>query len=59
MDISDINIPKIVEREINENLLENLELNLAQLVNISVKQNLSEELFKLPQEFFSEFAYLK
>jgi DNA polymerase I len=58
MNLCDVNIPKIVEREINANLLDNLELNLSNLVSYSMKQFLDVELFKLPQEFFTEFNYL-
>lgn len=59
MNLSNILIPKIVVKEIEENLSENLELNLVECVYNTMKHCMDEHLFKAPQEFFSEFLYLK
>ena len=58
MNLSDIAIPKITIREIDEILIQTLELNLTQVVTYSEKQFLGEFLFKSPIEFFTEFHYL-
>lgn len=58
MDLCNVNIPKILVNEIEENLSQKFEPNLVECVVNSEKHYLSEHLFKSPQEFFNEFLYL-
>jgi DNA polymerase-1 len=56
MDLSSINVPKIVSREIEDTLDENIELNLFNLCTICT--SFEKDLFKPCNQFFNEFAYL-